>query len=395
MSPGDLPALATLPRSARRVLVRVDYNVPLDGNRVTDATRIVRTRPTIDALRRDGRSVVLASHLGRPEGKPDPRFSLKVLLEPLRTLLGTEVAWGGDPVSEAPGRCRDLKPGGVLLLENLRYRGEEETNDEGFASLLASLADAYVNEAFGASHRAHASIVGVPARLPSVAGDWLREEVAQFLRLRGSPEPPFVAFLGGAKVSDKLPVLEALLPKLKTMCVGGPMAFTILAAQGVATGASKKESGMDDTCRALLARCDELGVALLLPEDHVTVLKIDDPSGVRVEDGAIAAGRIGVDIGPKTRARFAKAAALAGTIFWNGPPGIFEKAPYAGGTRALADAIAASRARRVIGGGDTTAAVQAFGLGERCGHLSTGGGAGLELLADGDLPGLAALRAKS
>ncbi|MBI4230566.1 MAG: phosphoglycerate kinase, partial [Planctomycetes bacterium] len=335
MSPGDLPALASLPREARRVLVRVDYNVPLDGERVTDATRIVRTRPTLDVLRRDGRSVVLASHLGRPDGKPDPRFSLKVLLGPLRSLLGVEVAWGGNAIAEAPGRCRDLKPGGVLLVENLRYHAGEEANDGAFAAALAALADAYVNEAFGASHRAHASIVGVPERLPSAAGDALREEVAQFLSLRGDPEPPFVAFLGGAKVSDKLPVLEALLPKLKTMCVGGPMAYTLLAAQGVATGASKKESGMDDTCRSLLRRCRERGVELLLPEDHVTVAKIDDPSSARVEEGPIAPGRVGVDIGPRTRARFAKAAAGAGTIFWNGPPGIFEKAPYASGTRAV------------------------------------------------------------
>lgn len=361
--------------SGQRVLVRVDFNVPIRDGAITDDLRIRAALPTLQWLTERGAQVTACSHLGRPKGKPDPAYSI----EPVRQ------------------RLAQLAPG-VELLENLRYDAGEEGNDPAFVARLIEGQDLYVNDAFGASHRAHASIVGPPRSLPSAAGRLLAREVEVLLGVRNQPRRPFVAVMGGAKVSDKLGVIEALLGVVDSLIVGGGMCFTFLKAQGHSIGSSLLEPDMVDTCRRLLA---EHGSAIHLPED-LTALgeggKLFEPEAggaVRQAGLELPEGWMGVDIGPGTAAAFSDVINEAGTVLWNGPMGVFEDPRFEAGTRTVADAIAECRGFTVVGGGDSAAAAKQFGVDDRMDHVSTGGGASLELIEQGDLPGLEALRAGS
>ncbi|MBI2710049.1 MAG: phosphoglycerate kinase [Actinobacteria bacterium] len=356
----------------QRVLVRADFNVPLDAGRIVDDLRIRAAVPTLRWLQERGARLTVASHLGRPAGAPDPRYSM-------------------DPVRE---RLGELAPG-VELCDNLRFDAGETANDPAFVARLVDGHDAYVNDAFGASHRAHASIVGPPRTLPSAAGRLLEREVDVLLGLRLEPRRPFIAVLGGAKVSDKLGVIRALLGVVDGLVVGGGMCFTFLAAQGHRTGSSLLEAGEIGTCRELLAS----GTPIHLPSD-VTALgpggTVGDPGAggeVRQLGADVPDGWTGLDIGPGTAAEFSDVIAEARSVFWNGPMGVFEDPRFAAGTRTVAEAVADCRGFTVVGGGDSAAAVAGLGLADRIDHVSTGGGASLELLEQGDLPGLAALRA--
>ncbi len=355
----------------RSVLVRADFNVPLDGDRITDDLRIRAALPTLKWLLDAGASVTVCSHLGRPKGQADPSFSL-------------------DPVR---ARLSELVPG-VKLLENLRFDPGEEANDPDYARTLVDGHDAYVNDAFGASHRSHASIVGPPETLPSAAGRLLAKEVEVLLGLRRQPRRPFVAIMGGAKVSDKLGVIEALLGIVDAIVVGGGMAFTFLAARGHRVGSSLLEEDMIDTCRRML----DSGAVIHLPEDTTALgpggTLFDPAAGgeVRQMGVDIPDGWMGVDIGPGTAAVFGDVVLDAGTVLWNGPMGVFEDERFAAGTRAVAEAVAETRAYTVVGGGDSAAAAKQFGVDGDVDHVSTGGGASLELIEQGDLPGLEALR---
>jgi phosphoglycerate kinase len=368
-----VPTLEDLPPlDGRRVLLRADFNVPLRDGRITDDLRIRAALPTIEWLRAQGAQVVACTHLGRPKGRPDPKYS----------------------VAPVRARLAELAPG-VELAENLRYDPGEEANDPAFVARLIEGFDAYVNDAFGSSHRAHASIVGPPQFLPSAGGRLLAREVEVLGGLRSHPKRPFVAILGGSKVSDKLKVIEALLAVADSLLVGGGMCFTFLAARGAGVGDSLFEDDMVDTCRALL---DEHGDRLVLPSD-ITALgpggELMNPAAggdVRQVGTSVPAGWTGVDIGPGTAADFGDRIAEARTVFWNGPMGVFEDARFEAGTRAVAQAVADTSGLTVVGGGDSAAALAQFGLDGEVDHVSTGGGASLELLEQGDLPGLAALR---
>jgi phosphoglycerate kinase len=368
-----LPKLEDLPSpSGKRVLLRVDFNVPIVNGHIEDDMRIRAALPTIDWLLDQGAVVTACSHLGRPKGKPDPRYSM-------------------DPVRQ---RLAELAPGAELM-ENLRFDPGEEGNDPAFVDRLVEGQDLFVNDAFGASHRAHASIVGPPARLPSAAGRTLAHEVEVLGGLLHSAARPFLAVLGGSKVSDKLGVIEALLDRVDALVVGGGMCFTFLAAQGHSVGASLLEADQIEACRSLI----ESGKRILLPSD-ITALSPagqfgpgKEPTGeVRQFGVNLPEGWIGLDIGPGTAAAFADEIAGARTVFWNGPMGVFEDPRFAAGTRTVAEAVADCRGFTVTGGGDSASALAQFGLADQVDHVSTGGGASLEFLEQGDLPGLRALR---
>jgi phosphoglycerate kinase len=379
--------------AGKRVFCRVDVNVPIEAGRVTDDTRIVASLPTIGLLSQSGARVVLASHLGRPKGKPKPEFSLAPVAARLTSLLGRPAAFVGACIGEVAERAvADLAPGAVLLLENLRFHTGEEANDDAFSDALARLGDLYVNDAFGSAHRAHASTTGVPARLkPAAAGLLMEAELKHLSHLLEDPVHPFLAILGGAKVSDKIELIENLMPRVDGFLVGGAMAFTFLAARGVPTGCSLVESEKLDRARALLERADTAGKRFLLPIDHVAAVKGDDRD-VRTTSGvSLAPDEAGMDIGPGTVAAFIAEIGRAGTVLWNGPVGRFEVEAFATGSRRVAEALAASRAVSVVGGGDTAAAVERFGLTSRMTHVSTGGGASLEFLSGLPLPGVDAL----
>ena len=386
--------------SGRRVLLRADLNVPLDGDRITDDGRIRAVLPTVTALRDAGAAVIVCSHLGRPKGAPDPRFSLAPVARRLSELLGAEVAFATDTVGEsAQAVTAGLADGQVALLENLRFNLGETSKDDGeraaFAAALAAPAQVYVDDAFGAVHRKHASVYDVAALLPRYAGKLVLREVEVLQRLTEHPSSPYVVVLGGAKVSDKLAVIESLLPKVDRLLIGGGMCYTFLKAQGYEVGESLLEAEMVDTCRDLLARA---GDRIVLPTDVVAATAFAADAERDVYDTtAIPAERQGLDIGPRSVEAFAAALKGAQTVFWNGPMGVFEMAPFAAGTRGLAEAILAVAAEggfTVVGGGDSAAAVRTLGLDEsRFGHISTGGGASLEYLEGKTLPGLAALEA--
>jgi phosphoglycerate kinase len=371
--------------------VRADLNVPLRDGRVGDDTRIQAALGTLRRLLAGGARVVLCSHLGRPKGKTKPELSLRPVAERLAEALGRPVAFceaSVGPVAEAA--ARKLGDGQLLLLENLRFHPEEEQNDPAFAKQLAALADVYVNDAFGTAHRAHASTAGVVAFVKrAAAGDLLRAEL-DHLGIVREPERPLVCFLGGAKVSDKLSVLAALAPHTDVLAVGGAMAYTFLLAMGQETGASLVEPDRVDDARAVIEAARAANRELLLPSDHVVAERVEADAPTRVVK-EIPPGWLGVDIGPETAARYAEAAAQARTVFWNGPMGVFEIDAFAKGTEAVANAIADSGARSVVGGGDSLAAINKLGLGPRIGHLSTGGGASLEFVQGLTLPGVAAL----
>ncbi|MCU0254721.1 MAG: phosphoglycerate kinase [Acidobacteria bacterium] len=378
------------------VFCRVDFNVPLDGPTITDDRRIRAALPTLRWLLDHGARVVCASHLGRPKGKRVPEMSLAPVARRLSDLLGQPVAFADDCVGDAARTvAAGLKDGQIALLENLRYHKGETDGDATFAADLARGMDLYVNDAFGAAHRAHASVTGVPAALGRGAVGFLMEkEVAALSRLLARPQRPYVAILGGAKVSDKIDLIERLLERVDTILVGGAMAYTFLAASGRPVGGSLVESDKLDLARDLMARAAAKGVKLELPVDHVVAEALDGKkvSGLSVVSGDIPAGRIGVDIGPETVSRWkAVLSPAVKTVLWNGPVGLFEAAGADSGTRALAEHLAGLPAFRVLGGGDTAAAAAKFGLEAKYDHVSTGGGAALEFLSGIELPGVAVL----
>ena len=382
-----------LPLAGRRVFVRADLNAPLEGGAVADDTRLRAVVPTVRFARDHGAAVVLASHLGRPKGGPDPKLSLAPVAERMGALLECPVPLAPDCVGEATrAQAHALKAGEVLLLENLRFHPEEEKNDDGFARQLAELADCYVNDAFAAAHRAHASIEAITHHLhPAAAGLLMQQELSALGRILEAPARPLVAVLGGAKVSDKVALVEHLIGKVDALVIGGGMAFTFLRALGHAVGRSLVEPERIDTARAALEASRRRGVQLTLPVDAVVADAIDSPSGRAVGIREIPETQMGLDIGPRTVERFSAVLATAKTIVWNGPMGVFERPPFAAGTVAIARAVAGAPSFSVIGGGDTIAAVNAAGVSDKIGYISTAGGAFLEFLEGRTLPGVAAL----
>lgn len=390
----------------KRVLVRVDFNVPQDKKtgEVKDDTRITAALPTVNYLAERGARVILMSHLGRPDGKPNPQFSLLPVVERLRQYVKGEVLFALDCVGPEAQKVVDkLEEGGIAVLENLRFHAQEEKNDPEFAKQLAGLGDLYVNDAFGAAHRAHASTEGVAKHFKQNAAGLLMEKEIDYLSAAlEKPERPFVAILGGAKVSDKIAVIENLIPKADAILIGGAMAYTFLKAQGKGVGASLVEEEKVELARRLLEKAK--GIKFLLPVDHVAAEKKDGPPDSKGrptvvfenprETADIPVGLAGVDIGPRTIEEYSKAVAGARTIVWNGPMGIFENKDFAKGTFAVAKAVAESGAKSIVGGGDSASAVQKSGVADKISHISTGGGASLEFLEGKALPGVAALTDK-
>jgi phosphoglycerate kinase len=378
----------------KRVLVRADLNVPLRDGAISDDTRIQASLPTIASLRHRGARVILCSHLGRPKGQRDPALSLRPVRDRLSELLETDVAFADDCVGdEVEAATAEVRPGGVLLLENVRFHPEETKNDPDFAKALARLADAYVNDAFGAAHRAHASTEGVAHLLPAAAGLLLLKELNVLTQLVEDPAKPFTVVAGGVKVADKIGVIERLAGPADRILIGGAMAFTFLLVQGGKVGSSlhEDEEGQEIARRALQA-CEQAGCELLLPDDVVCGREVKADTEIRTLNArAIEDGWMGLDIGPSTAARYQQAISPSQTVFWNGPMGVFELEPFAAGTLAVAQAVAACTGTTVVGGGDSVAALAKSGLTEQVTHVSTGGGASLELLEGKTLPGVAAL----
>ena len=381
--------------AGKTVIVRVDFNVPFDEmGQVADDSRIRAALPTIQYLQKQGAKIILMSHLGRPKGKVNPKFSLAPVATPRQEKLNLPVRFAADCVGpETEQLARALQPGEILLLENLRFHPEEETNDPAFAKQLANLADIYVNDAFGSAHRAHASTEGIAHVLPSCAGFLLEKEIKGLAAALANPVRPFIAISGGAKIADKIGVIENLLPIVDKLLIGGGMANTLLAAQGYAMGNSLVEAEKIDWCKALFEN-PQAG-KILLPVDLVAAAAFDEASEHRVvAPDAIPAGWQALDIGPATVALFAEEIHRAKTVVWNGPMGVFEMEPFAAGTLGIAQALAASPAFTIVGGGDSVAAVRKAGVVEQIDHVSTGGGASLEMLEGKTLPGLAAISDK-
>ena len=382
----------------RRVFIRVDFNVPVKNGRVTDSTRIRGALATIEHARGRGAKVILASHLGRPDGKVKPELTLGPVAAELASILGAPVTLLPDCVgSEVETRVAAMQPGEVVLLENLRFHAEEEDNDDAFAAGLARLCDVYVNDAFGTAHRAHASTAGIVKHVAEAgAGFLMFAEVRALGGLLENAERPFVAVVGGAKVSDKIKLMHHLLGKVDALVVGGAMAYTLLSARGVEVGASRVESDKVGLAGELLAEADKLGVRVALPLDHVVATEFVETATPATTAGeAIPAGSMGLDIGPRTRDEYRAILLGARTILWNGPMGVFEWSAYAAGTMAVANAVADSDAHSVVGGGDSVAALTKSGRSADVTHISTGGGASLEFLEGRVLPGVAALDARS
>ena len=377
--------------SGKRVVVRVDFNVPIENGEIQEDTRIRAALPTIRLLLEGGASLILISHLGRPKGKVDPDLSLRPVARRLAELLGRTVLLADDVVGEdATEKVAKLVPGDVMLLENVRFEAGEETNDDALARELAAFGDLYVNDAFGAAHRAHASTSGIANHLPSYAGNLMVAEVEALSALSKEPERPFVAILGGAKVSDKIGVIENLLPLVDSILLGGGMANTFLMAEGKALGDSLVEADFVDTASDVIGKARQQSVEFLLPVDVVTAQGLNGQTATVDADG-ISDGWAAYDIGPRTIEQFTEVIANAKTIFWNGPMGVFERPAFAKGTVAIAKAVAGSGAFAVIGGGDSVSAIEQSGLADKISHISTGGGASLEYIEGRELPGIAAL----
>jgi phosphoglycerate kinase len=395
-------SIRDLEMSGKRVFMRVDFNVPLDGTRIEDDTRIRETLPTINFARQHGARLVLASHLGRPKGKPNTKYSLKPVAEKLAEMLGMKIDFAPDCVGpDAEARSRALADGGVLLLENVRYHAEEEANDENFSRQLAALCDGlFVCDAFGSAHRAHASVVGITRYVKQSAAGLLMERELNYLgKALSNPERPFVAVLGGAKVSDKIEVVENLMRVANAMLIGGGMAYTFLKSQGLPIGNSLVEADKLDLARRLLADAKARNFRFLLPTDHVLgrAFKADTETQT-TSVSATPDGWMGLDIGPQTIAAYSAELAGAKTIVWNGPMGVFEMPAFSQGTLEVARAVAAATANgatSIVGGGDSVAAIHAAGLADKVSHISTGGGASLEFLGGRKLPGVEALTDKA
>ena len=377
----------------KRVLIRVDFNVPLKDGVVTDNTRIKAALPTIKYILDNGASLVVMTHLGRPKGEKNEKYSLKPVAAEFERLLGSKVTLASDVIGdEVKKEVEALKPGDVLLLENVRFYKEEEGNDPEFAKTLASYGDIYCNDAFGTAHRAHASTEGVSHYLPSYAGFLIEKEVKFMAPLLENPEKPFVAIIGGSKVSSKITVLESLVRTCNTIVIGGGMAYTFLKVQGHSIGKSLVEDDYLETASSFLKKAAEKGVKVILPVDHVAAAAFDENAEpVAVDSVDIPDDLMGMDIGPKTTAAIVEAVKDAKSVVWNGPMGVFEFAAFAKGTEEVAKALAASDATTVVGGGDSVAAINKFGLADRISHVSTGGGASLEFLEGKELPGIKAL----
>jgi len=393
-------SIRDLDLGGKRVFIRVDFNVPIKEGRIKDDTRVRASLATIKYALEQGATVILASHLGRPKGGPSPEFSLAPVAAHLGTLLGRPVTFAsdcvGEPARQAVAEAR-AQGNNVVVLENVRFHKEEEKNDPAFAAQLAELADLYVNDAFGSSHRAHASTEGMAKLLPQAASGFLMEDELKYLGLAlESPERPFVAVLGGAKVSDKIEVIENFLGRVDALLVGGAMAYTFFKAKGLPVGKSLVEDDRLDAARAVMAKAAEKGVRLELPVDHVVAEKIE--AGVATEtlavDDPAIGDRMGLDIGPKTAALYAGILATAKTVVWNGPMGVFETSPFDAITNAVAKAVAGVKGTTIIGGGDSVSAVSKAGVTSQITHISTGGGASLEFLGGQTLPGVAALTEK-
>ena len=384
----------------KRVLCRCDFNVPTKEGKITSDKRIVAALPTINYLREQGAKVILCSHMGKPKGEFKPELSLRVVADRLTELLGVEVKMAKDVAGEDAKRlAAELKDGDVMLLENTRFEKGETKNDPALSKALADLADVFVNDAFGSAHRAHSSTAGVADYLPAVCGFLIAKEVGIMGKALADPERPFVAILGGAKVSDKLNVINNLLEKVDTLIIGGGMAYTFLAAKGYSVGTSLLDAEKLDYCRDMMKKAQEKGVNLLLPVDTVIAKEfpnpIDGPIEVcTVKSDAIPADMMGLDIGEETRKLFAEAAKAAKTVVWNGPMGVFENPILAKGTIAVAEALAESEAVTIVGGGDSAAACEQLGFADKITHISTGGGASLEFLEGLELPGIACLQDK-
>ena len=389
-------SIRDLDLKGKRVFIRVDFNVPIKDGRIKDDTRVRASLPTIKYALEHGAIVILASHLGRPKGGPSPEFSLEPVAAHLARLLDQAVSFGLDCVGEPAKRAiqqAQSQGHNLVVLENVRFHKEEEKNDPAFAAQLAELADLYVNDAFGSSHRAHASTEGMAKLLPQAAAGFLMEDELNYLGLAlSAPERPFVAILGGAKVSDKIEVIENFLSRVDTLIIGGAMAYTFFKATGLPVGRSLVEEDKQDAARSVLARAAERGVRLELPVDHVVAEKIEAgiaTATLAVDDPAIN-DRMGLDIGPQTIALYAGILASAKTVVWNGPMGVFETSPFDAGTTAVAKAVAGVQGTTIIGGGDSVSAVAKAGVTAQITHISTGGGASLEFLGGGVLPGVAA-----
>lgn len=389
--------------AGKRVLVRCDFNVPLKNGVITDENRIVAALPTIKKLLNDGGKVILCSHLGKPKGEPKPELSLAPVAKRLSELLGKEVVFAADDCvvgENAKKAVAEMKDGDVVLLQNTRYRKEETKNGEEFSKELGSLCDVFVNDAFGAAHRAHCSTVGVASYVDEAAVGYLMQKELKYLGgAVENPQRPFVTILGGAKVADKLNVIENLLNKADTLIIGGGMAYTFLAAKGYTVGTSLLDNEKIEYCKNMLAKAEEKGVKILLPIDCVVAKAFPDPIDAEIEVEVVAAdampdGYMGLDIGPATAELFANEVKSAKTVVWNGPMGVFENPVLAKGTIAVAKALAETDAVTIIGGGDSAAAVNTLGFGDKMSHISTGGGASLEFLEGKELPGIAAMNDK-
>ena len=382
--------------SGKRVLVRCDFNVPLDGTKITDETRIVAALPTIKYLLDHNAAVILCSHLGRPKGEFNMKYSLAPVAERLSEKLDKKVVLAKDVIGPDAQKCvSEMKPGDVVLLENVRFHKEEEKNDPAFAKELASMAEIYVNDAFGTAHRAHASTAGVADYLPAVCGYLIQKEISVMGKALSDPARPFTAILGGAKVSDKIGVINNLIDKVDTLIIGGGMAYTFMRALGNTTGTSICEEDKLELASDLMKKARAKGVSFLIPVDNIVAREYkEDADFMRIYSDAIPDGWMGLDIGPTTQELFTKTIAGSGTVIWNGPMGVSEWENFAAGTRAVAKAVAECGGISIIGGGDSAAAVEKLGYADKMTHISTGGGASLEFLEGLELPGIACLQDK-